>query len=156
MTDVLVGEVKMWTRSTPPDKYLLCEGQTLSSLEYPDLFGVIGHTFGTGITSEFFKLPDLQTRVVVGRGAPPNANSTSKTLSYSGGEERVTLVTSQLPSHTHGQRGNSGGSGGVRTAGVAGAGDINHATNTQATGGGESHNNMMPYLVLQYIIRVLP
>lgn len=156
MDNGIVGEVKIWTSPTPPDKYLLCEGQILSNVDYPDLFAVIGYAFGTGVYSYQFKLPDLQTRVVVGRGAPPNANSTSKTLATSGGEERVTLVTSQIPSHTHGQRGNSGGAGAVRTAGVTGGGDINHASSTQATGGGESHNNMPPYIVLQYIIKVLP
>lgn len=155
VSEGFIGEVRMFAMQSVPTGWLRCEGQTVSSLDYPALFDAIQYTYGTGVYSHEFKLPDLQTRVVVGRGAPPNGNSTSKTIGYSGGEERVTLTTDQIPSHSHGQRGNSGGAGAVRTAGVTGAGDINHASTTQNAGGGQSHNNMQPYIVLQYAIKAV-
>jgi microcystin-dependent protein len=67
----MAGEVRMWAGSTAPVGWLFCQGQSLSRTAYPDLFAVIGTTFGAGTNSPAgttFSLPDMNSRAPWGTG----------------------------------------------------------------------------------------
>ena len=85
----LVGEIKMWPLDTPPPGYLLCNGDRLQGADYPELYAVIGKTFG-GDEFDTFWLPDLRGRVAVGKSNDTEFNTLGKT----GGNKSV--------SHAHG------------------------------------------------------
>jgi microcystin-dependent protein len=178
------GVISQFAGTTAPIGYLLCQGQTLTTTSYPDLFAVLGYTYGGSGTS--FKIPDLQNRVPVGRGS-----GTFASLNSTGGAETVAISIAQMPVHTHTQDShnhsqNSHSHYAISSAnpyyGLAGFGaawgglgmfpriadgsyQINHdtggatATNNattatnQNTGGGQAHNNLQPYIVVNYIIK---
>lgn len=85
----LVGEIKMWPLDTPPPGYLLCNGDRLQGADYPELYAVIGKTFG-GDEFDTFWLPDLRGRVAVGKSSDTEFSALGKT----GGNKSV--------SHAHG------------------------------------------------------
>jgi microcystin-dependent protein len=88
-----VGDVKWVAHGDVPAGWMECNGQALSTSEYPDLFAKIGYTHGG--YSDTFNLPDLQDRVVLSR-------SGSRSISACGGEESHCLSTDEMPSHDHG------------------------------------------------------
>jgi microcystin-dependent protein len=88
------GVISQFAGSTAPTGYLLCQGQTLSTTTYSNLFSVIGYTYGGSGAN--FLLPNLQNRIPVGRGSGTFAN-----LNAQGGSETVTLTSSQIPAHSH-------------------------------------------------------
>lgn len=91
---VLVGALMMWPTATPPTNWLICNGQSLNTVgTYAALFGVIGYTYGGSGTS--FNLPNFQN-------AFPFGASSTVALGATGGEAAHTLVTAEMPSHTHG------------------------------------------------------
>lgn len=167
-----VGEVKMFAGSSAPAGYLLCDGAAVSRATYAALFAVVGTAYGVGDGSLTFNLPSLKGRVPVGRDA---AQTEFDALGEVGGAKTHTLSVGEMPSHNHGGATGEdspdhthtavgafsiaidGGSG----AGVAAYSGMNtggastrhtHAIGSQ--GGGSAHNNLQPYQVLNYIIRV--
>lgn len=90
-----IGSMFIWPTSAAPSNYLLCQGQSLSTTTYADLFAVLGATYGSGVGT--FNLPDLRERMPVGlSGAGLTAS-----LGGAGGTLSTTLTTTQLPAHTH-------------------------------------------------------
>ena len=160
VTDTLpVGTIIPYAGSTVPSNYMLCEGQELSRIEYDILFNAIGTTYGVGDGATTFNLPNLKGRIITGI----DSNDTDfDTLGETGGEKTHTLTVDEIPSHAHEQLAisnpNSGGPGIRGTYNEQeGTGMSRYPTNTQTgtTGGGEAHNNLQPYIVLNYIIKVL-
>ncbi len=161
-----VGVVSQFAGSVPPLGWLLCQGQGLRRDEYPELFAAIGTLYGAP-SSTTFSLPDMRGRMPVGvKTGQPGLGD----LGAVGGEKEHTLTTNELPSHIHDFNGHTfswGASGNVSIIGataIAGAStgngmytfqDISGWTNTKAAGGGAAHNNMPPYLALNYIIRAV-
>lgn len=88
---VQTGTILLFVATTAPDGWLLCEGQSLSTTTYATLFAIIGYTFGGSGSS--FTLPNAQDKYIIGV-------SGTKALASTGGGS-VTLVTANLPSHTH-------------------------------------------------------
>ena len=88
------GVVITYAGSTAPEGWLLCDGSAVSRDTYATLFDVIGTTYGVGDGSTTFNVPNLSGRVVIGP-------SQSHALGSTGGSETVTLVESELPSHSH-------------------------------------------------------
>ena len=144
-----------------PIGWLACDGASVSKITYPELFGAISHTYGgSGL---FFNVPDLRGRVAVGSGQ--GSALTSRALASFGGDETHTLSVGEMPSHAH----SSNAIGG--TIGLIIADGNNTATTTDSTtiepnvymapqaltinasGGGLAHNNMQPFLVLNYLIK---
>lgn len=84
---VLVGMIKPFAGNTSPDKYLVCDGSTISRTTYAELFAIVGTTWGNGDGSTTFHLPDLRGRFLRGQsdstGRDPNAGT--RTASNSGG-----------------------------------------------------------------------
>ncbi|MBP2657164.1 MAG: Tail Collar domain protein [Firmicutes bacterium] len=142
------GVILPYGGSSAPDGYLLCDGSTLSRTTYANLYDVVGTTYGTGDGSTTFALPDLQDKFVLGKG------DTYSTLAATGGETEHTLTTDEMPSHHHTITGGTSGTAGYVTMESDGNSASTESSNgTNYTGGGEAHNNMPPYIVLNYIIK---
>lgn len=143
----MVGEIFLWTGSIPPDdsNLLLCDGTHVSNEDYPALYEVIGTSFGgTGATD--FALPDLRGRVPIGESA-------GHSLASSGGEETHTLTTAEMPTHSHTYVPpvfnvdiEAPGAPDPIAAGIG------LPVQTGDAGGNGAHNNMQPYLTLNYYI----
>lgn len=95
------GAIMMHGASTPPDGWLLCDGSEVSRSTYALLFDAIGETWGDGDGTTTFNLPDFNYRSPMGPGeSDDQLNSISIASKY--GENRHTLITQELPAHTHG------------------------------------------------------
>jgi len=149
-----------------PSGWLLCDGQAVSRTTYSALYAVVGTAFGSGDGSTTFNVPNLKGRVPVGYDS---TQTEFDTRGETGGAKTHTLTTAQIPSHSHTipahkhdinratQQVASGTGGGYE---VDGAGATTYtetenapADNTGNTGSGDPHNNLQPYLVLNYIIK---
>jgi microcystin-dependent protein len=146
------GMISMTARASAPDGWLLCLGQAVSRTTYATLFSAIGTTYGAGDSSTTFNLPNLQGRVPVGFDS---SQTEFDALGETGGAKTHTLTINQIPSHDHGVP-NGAQLWRVGTdSGAAGGGNNRAISPTfNAQGGGEAHNNLQPYLVLNYIIKI--
>lgn len=138
------GTIKIYAGQTPPDGYLLCDGQAVSRTEYAKLFAVTGVIYGSGDGSTTFNLPDLRNRFVLGYQA---------NFGGSGGAATHKLVLNESPSHYHtisfAEAGAMTGNGGFVIGTEAGK----TSSYADRVGGDQPHNNMPPYLALGYIIK---
>lgn len=154
VTDTLpVGTIIPYAGTTIPSNYMLCEGQALSRIEYDLLFNAIGTTYGVGDGTTTFNLPNLKGRVITGLD---HTDASFDTLGEKGGEKTHTLNIDEMPSHNHSLPGrlvNADGSNIVRE--LAGQDYYDNNSSSYNTGGGQPHNNLQPYIVLNYIIKVL-
>jgi microcystin-dependent protein len=152
---VPTGTVSAFAGSAAPTGYALCDGSAVNRTTQAALFGVIGTTYGIGDGSTTFNLPDLRGRVVAGFGESL-LGATADTLGEDNGliadTKEHTLTEAQMPSHTH-SSGLSFASGTIQYPGVIGGGNKLVSSNTTATGGDESHNNVQPTIILNYIIK---
>jgi len=89
-----IGTIICFAGQLVPQGWVLCDGSEISKSEYPNLFSVIGNTYGTPVNSSNFILPNLQQRIPLGK-------SNSNNLGDNGGNSNITLSTNQLPSHNH-------------------------------------------------------
>jgi len=144
-------------RESAPTGFLLCDGSAVSRTTYARLFSAIGTKFGSGNGSSTFNLPDLRGRVPVGVDGSAGRMATSDAFGNSGGEEKHTLTTSEIPAHTHTEEGWGGFSywlnKGLALDGVEKALDGPVSKASGSAGSGASHNNMPPYQITQYMIR---
>lgn len=149
-----IGSVTLFAGASAPSGHVLCDGRALSRTTYATLFGIISTTYGSGDGSSTFNVPDLSGRVAIGVGtATGAAGATAHTLTQKGGEETHTLSVTEMPTHSHKIPGYVGGPSG---SGWNWAGDGSTFTqDARSTGGDAAHNNMQPYLTMNYIIRVL-
>lgn len=154
-----IGTIMQFGGSAAPTDFLLCQGQAVSRDTYADLFAIIGSSYGNGNGTTTFNVPDLQSRVPVGLSSETEFNTLGKT----GGAKTHTLTIPEIPSHTHPVRGTSQMTAGISftPANESGSPTDNrfHAANgspaiaAQATGGGGAHNNLQPYVTVNYIIK---
>ena len=159
----LTGVVLPFAGSTAPTGSLLCFGQAVNRTTYAALFAIIATTYGIGDGSTTFNVPDLRGRSIAGvdnmggtaagRITAAGSGITGTTLGASGGTETHTLITAEMPSHTHalsdGYPGvNSGGSWQNQGGGYGGP-----IFSIGSTGGDGAHLNVQPTLVLNYIIK---
>ena len=136
-----------------PGGWLVCRGAAVSRATYPELFAVIGTTFGPGDGATTFNLPDLRGRFLSGA-------SLDSAVGNTGGEAEHTLTQDEMPAHGHVLGGvrQQGGTGANRNAlvGTTGTEDTVPSGSTygvRSAGGGQPHNNMPPYMEVNYIIR---
>jgi microcystin-dependent protein len=161
------GLIIPWSSSTAPAGFLECDGSSVSTTTYANLFAVVGYTYGGSGAS--FLLPDLRDRTAVHKSGTKSfattggANTVTPTGNIAGSTGSTTLTTNQIPSHTH-----SAPQGGC-TPPESGTFQRNYSTgtaSTNATGGGASHDHtlsanfvgsansvLQPYLTLMYIIK---
>lgn len=147
------GAMVAWGASTFPTGWLLCNGQAVSRSTYAALFAVISTTYGAGDGSTTFNVPNIQGRVIVGRDA---GQTEFDTLGETGGAKTHTLTIPEIPSHSHLIPTQTFGTGTQSSALTDNSStfDYSQPSNvSQTTGGGGAHNNLQPYLVLNYIIK---
>ncbi len=165
MSSPFVAEIRIFACNFAPSGWALCNGQLMPISQNTALFSLLGTTYG-GDGRSNFALPDLQGRAPLfwGQGAGLSLYDEGQ----SGGEDTVTLTQSELPSHSHSANATSGGgsannpTGNVWAATVIarqGVNTYNTAGGTtmspqalQMAGGSAPHNNLMPYLVLNFCI----
>lgn len=151
--DGLVGVILPYGGSSAPSKWALCDGSAISRADYSELFSIIGTAYGAGNGTTTFNVPDLKGRIPVGK----SNSGVFQSLGDAVGEETHTLIEDELPiipSHAHEL--NIGGN----TVSVLSGGDyfVPDALGGISTldeggfGGGNSHNNIQPSLVVNYII----
>lgn len=171
---VPVGTIMQFAGGSVPDGWLFCDGANYSAEDYSRLYAVIGVTYGGDIDGDCdngpnFNVPDFRGRIPVGLNS---CDSDFNALNKTGGEKTHTLTADELPSHNHtindpghnhsyvnqpnthdvavsltqtdtADNVNIGQTTGSSTTGIT----IN------STGGGGAHNNLQPYIVVNYIIR---
>ena len=171
------GTIKIHSSSAVPEGYLLCDGRAVSRTTYSELFKVIGTTYGSGDGSTTFNIPNLQGKVPVGKNS-----GTFNTLGKTGGEEEHTLTIAEIPAHTHGNKTLTGhvsnishalSTGILNTSGIFKARSTNeylvYSTDSNqgtydgfyidlthehsSVGENKKHNNLQPYITINYIIR---
>lgn len=162
MSSPYVGEIRIFAGSFPPSGWAFCDGQLVAISENDILFTLLGTTYG-GDGQQTFALPDLRSRLPIHQGT---GNGLSNYLvGENGGVESVTLTTNQIPAHTHPFLGSTdGGTQGSPVGSVlaasntvsmfAGAVPANQMAAQAALpdGGSQPHDNMQPYLGLNFII----
>ena len=165
--DIPVGTIVMWAGSTAPTNWLMCDGSAVSRTTYSTLFTVIGTTYGTGDGSTTFNLPNFKRRFPLGAqdgSFTAGSNAYFSTLGKTGGTMSYKLTVSEMPSHNHTATttlnyslGNYKSGGSIansynQTKGEAGT-DLKATTTISNTGGGSAHNNMPPYLAVNFIVK---
>ena len=146
-----IGSTVEWYSNTIPDNSPLCNGQAVSRTDYPDLFAIIGTTYGEGDGANTFNLPNKKGRFALGLDTE---DTDFNTLGKTGGEKTHQLTIEEMPAHDHELNELVAGHGGIRdwalsTAIVSNSG----STFVKAKGGNQPHNNMPPHIVVNYIIK---
>ncbi len=161
MSDPFVAEVRILACNFAPTGWAFCAGQLLPLSQNTALFSLLGTTYGGNGTSTF-ALPNLQGNVAMHPGDGPGLSSHD--LGEVGGEAAHTLLVTEMPSHTHTFNAqNADGAVADPTSNLIGnsAGLVykNATANTNLspssggfTGSSQPHNNLMPYLTLNYCI----
>ena len=149
-----VGTIIEGAWSSAPSGFLLCQGQSVSRVDYADLFEVCSLRYGVGNGTTTFGIPNFQGRVPVGL----NGSQTDfSDLGKFGGSRTETLTIEQMPSHNHSVTPNGrliGDGDGTGSAGLATTGDGYAFKPLQANaGGGAPHNNLQPFLVVNFAIK---
>lgn len=156
MSEPFLGQIQPFAFNFPPRGWAECAGQTLPINQYQALFSLLGTYYG-GDGRTTFGLPDLRGRASLGEGP-------GYVIGSRAGEERHTLTTNEMPRHAHMWRGSSAAAtvstptgrllaaspGNVYAPGPANV-TLSPRTISQ-TGGSQPHENMQPYLVVNFCI----
>lgn len=165
MTDPFVAEIRLFAFNFAPQGWATCDGQLLPTSQNTALFSLLGTNYG-GDGRSTFALPDLQGRAPMQPGQGPGLSL--RDLGEQGGSETVTLLESEIPSHSHGlmatiQPGEDSdpnpAEGLARSVGASlyqtttASSQVPMAFEALApVGSGQPHNNMMPYLTVNFCI----
>jgi len=165
MADQFIGEIRVFPFNFAPSGWALCNGQLLPISQNTALFSLLGTMYGGNGTSNF-ALPNLQGRAPMSSGQGPGLSIRDQ--GELGGEQTVTLLVTEIPTHTHtvqcGVAGNTaspanatfGGAGRGRPPAYAAfsssAAVTMSASAVAQTGSSQPHDNMPPYLGLNFCI----
>jgi microcystin-dependent protein len=165
MADPFVAEIRVVGFNFPPKGWAFCDGQILPISQNTALFSLLGTTYG-GDGKSTFALPNIQGSCVIGSGQGQGLSD--RFLGEQGGTEFVSLIQSEIPAHSHGVRAVADPAEQLtpdpETAlarsdpnnawqSVTNANLVMMAPQALAPAGGDQpHNNMMPSLVLNFII----
>jgi microcystin-dependent protein len=163
--DPFVAEIRIFPFNFAPKGWAWCDGQLLPLSQNTALFSLLGTTYG-GNGKSNFALPDLQGRAPMHPGQGPGLSLHD--LGETGGSETVSLLESEIPSHSHAAMASNsdsnsqtpvgqlfaGGVGGIAPyAPTSSSGLGSFADSMLAPAGGDQpHNNMMPYLTFYFCI----
>jgi microcystin-dependent protein len=162
-----LGMIAMFGFNFAPRGWAFCNGQSMSIAQNSALFSLLGTTYGGNGTTTF-NLPNLQSRVPIGMGTGPGLSNYQ--IGQQGGSETVTLISTEMPQHNHlmtasgdgptqatatgaslASQGRTGGTMPIIYASGATT-PVNMASTTSIAGGSQPHNNMQPYLAINYSI----
>jgi microcystin-dependent protein len=165
MSNPYLAEIRILSCNFAPLGWAFCNGQLLPISQNTALFSLVG-TFYGGDGKSTFGLPNLQGMAALGMGQGPGLSQ--RDLGETGGEQAVTVLQSQMASHNHLANCVTGpGTSNTPTANVWAEDGVTrgkkvYATTTDGTqmntgtlainGGSQPHNNMPPYLVLNFVI----
>lgn len=173
MSDPYLGEIRLFGCNFAPRGWALCNGQLLSIAQNTALFAILGTTYG-GNGQTTFALPDLRSRVPIGQGQGPGLGS--YVLGEQAGVEAVTLITSEMPVHTHSVNtrnlpSNDAAYTNVPTTGyfvsrylyhtgssatawkpASAPATALHPSTLSTAGGSQPHTNLQPYLTVTHCI----
>lgn len=151
--NIPIGSIMLFAGGVLPDNWLMCDGSKVTVAAYPALYAVVGENFITGsfIPGQEFYLPDLRARVPVG---VKSGDSDFGYLGNRGGEKTHTLTTTEIPAHTHTENNPDTGSPAYATVGSGSGVSLKRVSSTtSSTGGGGAHNNLQPFLSINFMIR---
>jgi microcystin-dependent protein len=166
MADPFVAEIRIFPFNFAPKGWAFCDGQILPLSQNTALFSLLGTTYG-GDGKSNFALPNLQGNAAVHAGQGPGLSPYY--LGQTGGSETVTLLQSEIPAHSHAMMaapaivaadsnvctGNSMGKSSQGSAYTAFAAPsvVQLSANALAPAGSDQpHNNLQPYLTLNFCI----
>ncbi|MGD2111336.1 MAG: tail fiber protein [Phycisphaerae bacterium] len=165
MSEPFVGEIRIFAGNFAPRGWALCDGQLLAVSQNEALFSLLGTIYG-GDGRTTFGLPDIRGRLPVHMGTGPGLSS--RPIGQKGGEEKLTLTTNQLPSHTHTYQasrdvaadstgtGNALGESPSITLYRAATPTVPMSANAVTkVGGSQNHTNLMPFQCVHFIIALL-
>jgi len=142
----MLGLIVPFVSDDTPPNMLLCDGSTYARVDFPELYSVLSSVFI--VDADNFIVPDLRGKTVIGVGS--GSGLTSRSMNDSGGEESHVLDVTEIPSHDHTIPLTA-------TTLAVEPGEVTVLTpvplftqSTGATGGDESHNNMPPFVALNY------
>jgi|GEM_PF-3321187 len=160
------GVVRIWPglKSTIPAGWILCDGSQKSQIVYPDLFAALGGNLSPwGVQDTTFSLPLLKPSETIIQANQANENLQNNDESFyklalHGGENKHTLLLTEIPKHTHtiNHENTSGNTG----SGIAGGATTVAYQNTTSGSGGDTagqttpHQNMPPFVAMYYIIKL--
>jgi microcystin-dependent protein len=166
--EAFIGEIRMFGGNFAPRGWALCDGQLLPISQYTALFSLLGTTYG-GDGRTTFALPDLRGRVPIHAGHGPGLSDYR--LGQTGGQETVTLTTQQIPAHSHTASVSQAADSSVGTSDkpenmlparnaastpqygtTANVNMSGASVSVGNTGGNLPHENMQPYVTVNYII----
>lgn len=165
MAEPFLAQIQIFAFNFAPQGWALCNGQILAISQNTALFSLLGTNFGGNGTSNF-GLPNLQSRVPIGANDSAGPGLTQRVIGQVGGEEAVTLLSGQIPGHTHPANCSSAvgtsydPAGNVWSVDAGGnneygsgpiAGQMSSSA-TGVTGGGAPHSNVQPYLAVNFCI----
>jgi microcystin-dependent protein len=163
MSEPFVAEIRIFAGNFAPRGWAFCNGQLLPISQNTALFSLIGTTYG-GDGRSTTALPNMQGRAPMHPGRGPGL--TTRTLGQTGGVETVTLSEAQMASHNHGMgaipapANQDDADNTTILARTVGSNTYAAANNLQPmadqalapTGGSQPHNNMQPFLAINFII----
>jgi microcystin-dependent protein len=169
MSDPFIGEIRLFTGNFAPFGWAFCNGQMLSISQNTALFAVIGTIYG-GDGKTNFALPDLQGRIPMQFGQGPGLSN--RDLGASFGAETATLTANQMPAHSHSATIKGANTGTTNqpqdnlfgkilrsnmysTPDAALSNMAEGSIPLQNAGGSLAHNNMQPYLTMNFIIAII-
>ena len=164
MTEPFLGEIKMFAGNFAPRNFALCDGQLLAISQNSALFSLFGTIYG-GDGETTFGLPELRGRIPIHAGESAGPGLSIRNLGTKAGNETATVSSAQLPIHTHPLRGvnalatDADPNGRVPAETSAIDLYIDDVQNTDmastavtSLGGGGSHNNIMPFQCINFIV----
>lgn len=162
MSEPFVGEIRMFGIDFAPQGWAQCNGQLLPIDQNAALFSLLGTTHG-GDGRITFAVPDMQSRVPVCQGQGPGLSSFAE--GQAGGSETVTLTATQMPGHTHRVTASSRAADSDQPEGrplarsashiytpKSGTSTVMNADMVGDTGGSQPHDNIQPYLAVNFCI----
>jgi microcystin-dependent protein len=165
--DMPLGTILPFASESVPTGWMLCDGREIAIEEYQGLYDLIGTTYGAGDSAFWaqvffpattFNIPDLRGRTIIGANDMGGEQSDilaihQAAIGQVGGEEMHQLTEAEMPSHSH-DFPRTLGSASLTTGPSSGSTSTSTSWQTNTAGGDQPHNNMQPYMALNYMMKV--